>query len=148
MTIFGPIQTNQKVETPEKWDGISLIMDEIVCLDFDQGFVDLGWGRPLPPTLKEKSPRGYHLFYRLQSVIAPMHPKIKFQPGVDLLCKDAGEPQKKAKYGKKPDGGLWGGHVLCSPTPGYKRIYPDELPPANQIAIAPDWLVRELEKSP
>lgn len=143
MTIFGPVMTNSKVEPPNEWDGISLLLDDLVCVDFDQDFVDIGWGRPLPPTFKEKSPRGYHLFYRFPpNSILILEPKIKWQPHVDLLV--VGAPKKAQKYGKKNT--LWEGHVLCSPTPGYRRVYPDEIPPKNQLTVSPDWLIEELSK--
>ncbi len=142
MTIFGPIMTQTKVEVPDQWDGISIILDGVVCVDFDQDFVDVGWGRPLPPTLKEKSPRGYHLFYQLPSNgIYCLEPKVKWRPHVDLLSK--GTSKKATKYGKKSH---WEGHVLCSPTPGYSRIYPDDCPHKDKLTVAPDWLLDELGK--
>lgn len=141
-TFWGPMQQTQRTKAPDEWDGISLLLDGLVCVDFDTPDFDVGWGRPLPSTLKEKSPRGHHLFYRLPDGVN-YDAKIKWQPHIDLLVRSADTKIKK-KYGKSGD--TWGNHVICHPTPGYKRIWPDVLPNKNQLTMAPDWILEELSK--
>lgn len=120
------------------WDGISLILDGIVCVDFDTDFYDLGYGYDLPPTLKEKTPRGYHLFYSLKDPFI-IESKINWRPKVDLLVRS----KKTVKYGaKKVD--LLTEHVLVAPTPNYVRVYPDITPPRKQLTEAPDWLMEAI----
>lgn len=134
------------------WDGLSIVLhDGTVCVDFDEpDFGLIGW-HPLPPTWKERSPHGYHLLYRIPSHIGRnlMTPKIKWRPGVDLLIRDADISKKQSSYG----GGVGGigspffGHVIVSPTDGYKRLWPEEgVPEQEQLPVAPDWLVEALRK--
>lgn len=122
-----------------EWNGISLILDGIVCVDFDTEFYDLGFGNDLPPTLKDKSPRGHHLFYRLKSNWV-FQSRVNWKPKVDLLVRS----KKVVKYGGRSKD-LVTEHVLVAPTPGYTKIYPDITPPCNQLSEAPDWLMLAIE---
>lgn len=150
MTIFGPVATKSTADAPEDFDGISLIPEGIVCVDID--IPDFGVVyEALPPTLKERTPRGWHLWYRLP--IAEMahgrtySPKIKWRPHVDLLTKATAKPAKRAPYGgKKANGSPWGEHVLINPTSGYTRIWPENMPARKDLTEAPQWLVDALEK--
>lgn len=146
---FGIVKT-QSQNHPEDFDGVSLIPEGIVCVDIDIPDFGVIW-QPLPPTLKERTPRGWHLWYRLP--IADMvhgrtySPKIKWALHVDLLTKATGKPAKRAPYGgKKANGSPWGEHVLVSPTSGYTRIWPVDVPEIKKLTEAPQWLVDALEK--
>ena len=144
-TIFGPVATKSS-EFPEGFDGISLIPDGMVCVDIDiNDFSMIHEG--LPPTLKEKTPRGWHLFYRIHDD-TKASAKIKWREHVDLLVKDnRPSPKKKTPYGgKKDNGSPWGEHVIISPTVGYKRIWPDEVPNFNDLVDAPRWLLDVLSR--
>lgn len=150
MTMWGPVQT----EHPEGFDGISLIPDGIVCVDIDINDFGMIY-EGLPPSVKERTPRGWHVYYRLP-IAEMVHgrtftPKIKWREHVDLLCKPMGIVTKKSsrasRYGgMKEDGSPWGEHVLCSPTTGYQRLWPDEMPPKDKLVEAPVWLQDALEK--
>jgi hypothetical protein len=135
------------------WDGLSIVLEGIACVDFDVLDMDLGW-HFLPPTWKERSPRGYHLFYRIPPERGPskMAPKIKWRPDVDLLIKGQVSARAPRAYGgmhgasHKTDTPFFG-HVLVSPSDGYKRIWPDEVPARDKLTAAPDWLCEALLKS-
>lgn len=152
------MQVKGEVEAPENFNAISLIPDGVVCVDFDEPDFGLVW-EPLPPTWKERTPRGWHLFYYLDPEIRDnARPKVKWRPFVDLLVvpgKDV-EPdtlrtqQVQTRYSKKPDapnGGTWARHVLISRSDGYTLVWPDEVPPLNKLTPAPDWLVYQLTKA-
>jgi hypothetical protein len=162
MTFWGPIKTKNE-NHPEDFDGISIIPDELVCVDID--IPDFGVVyEELPPTWKERTPRGWHLWYRLPMTIAATalwEPKIKWRPHVDLLTKGKPAPnKKKSRYGgggsvtvtgmgqvlttSGPD--HWGEHVLCSGTTGYQRVWPDEIPARDSLPQAPQWLQDALLK--
>lgn len=114
------------------WDGISLILEGLVCVDFDDKLsFDCGYGNDLPATFKESSPRGYHLFYRIDGNHIKRESKIKWKPHVDLLTHG-----KRVRYGRAQAEA----HVLVYPSPGYQRIYPDNPPPKDQLTKAPSWL--------
>lgn len=117
------------------WDSISIILNSLVCVDLDH-FTSLGKDCPLPQTLKERSPRGLHFFYRLSRGFEGVA-KIGWKPKVDLLTK-----APNTIY-HKPDK-LWEGHVLCSPSKGYSRLFPRNIPPKNELPMAPDWLIKQL----
>jgi hypothetical protein len=121
------------------WNAISIILDGIVCVDFDTPSMDIG--EFLPPTLKEKSPRGYHLFYRLPKN-AFADPKIHWKKNVDLLVQNKNS-KNTVKYGATANVDF-GGHVLCSPSPGYTRVYPEDTPSKDKIEPAPAWLITAL----
>lgn len=143
-TIFGPVATKSQ-QLPEDFDGISLIPQGMVCVDIDiNDFSMIHEG--LPPTLKEKTPRGWHLFYAIHDD-RKASAKLKWREHVDLLVKDNRPVKKKpSRYGIKDDGSPWGEHVLISPTVGYKRIWPDEVPHFNKLPDAPLWLLDVLER--
>lgn len=132
------------VSEPNKdFDGISLMLDGLVCVDFDKPDLNIGWYY-LPPTLKERTPHGYHLFYLIPSDnICKLNTKIKWQPYVDLLTKEE-STAKRRNY--KNDPLPWSAHALCSPTHGYTRVYPEEIPQKIKLAMAPDWLMEVLSK--
>lgn len=152
MTMWGPFQQGEP-ETPEDFDGISIIPEGIACVDLDINDFGVIWMGSLPPTWKERTPRGWHLFYNLP-IAEMVHgreytTKIKWQPHVDLLVKEPPKPKKKrsAYSGMKDDGSPWGEHVLISPTPGYERRWPqDSCPVKDKLAMAPQWLIDALEK--
>ena len=127
---------------PPECDGISIIPNGIVCIDYDCDFKDLGWRKDVPPTLKEKTPRGWHLFYKLP--IRPYKEQwkaiVSWQHQVDLLVNDG----RKRKYKDDEEPVNWARHILMSPTPGYRRIYPDEIPLKDKLTMAPDWLIQEI----
>lgn len=140
------IKTFSGYESDINFDGISIILDGLVCVDIDSSDIDLGW-HYLPPTLKERSPRGWHLFYRLDLINYSdyeFHSKIKWDrcshSSVDLLVKES--IQRKTKDGK-----LWSAHALVSPSVGYRRVYHDEMPYKNDVAIAPDWLMEAISNN-
>lgn len=140
--IFGPYNTIVRgaPTNGEEWDGISIIPEGVVCVDFDTPDFDVGWGRPLPPTLKERTPRGYHLYYSLPTGDFIYEPKIKFTKNVDLLVKG----RIKKRYGGRKEE-TWGNHVVCHPTPGYKRIWPDTVPHVDDLPRAPDWIIELIQ---
>jgi hypothetical protein len=117
------------------WDGISLILEGLICVDFDDKLsFDCGYGNDLPATLKESSPRGFHLFYRKDPNNDPFvrrESKIKWKPHVDLLTHG-----KRVRYGRAQAEA----HALVYPTPGYQRIYPDNVPSKDELTMAPQWL--------
>src|SRR5271157_2167785 len=89
MSMWGPVA----VEQPTGFDGISIIPDGIVCVDIDINDFGVVY-EGLPPSLKERTPRGWHVFYRLP-IAEMVHgrtftPKIKWREHVDLLCKPMG----------------------------------------------------------
>jgi hypothetical protein len=136
------------------WDGISIILDGVACVDFDMLDMDLGW-HFLPPTWKERSPRGWHLFYRIPHGCGAslMTPKIRWRPDVDLLIKGTLEARKSTSaYGSshpkhKTDTPFFG-HVIVAPSEGYRRIWPDKSVPERdaELTEAPDWLCEALLK--
>jgi len=148
---FG-IVSNTPGQNPDDFDGISLIPHGIVCVDIDVPDFGVVY-EELPPTLKERTPRGWHLWYRLPIVddrtgriYMEWYPKIKWRPNVDLLTKGP-PPKKKSRYVNTTGGpDHWGEHILVSPTTGYKRIWPDDIPEQKLLTEAPLWLVDALEK--
>ena len=124
-------------EYPNNWDSISIVLDGLVCVDLDTPHFDVLQWNPLPPTLKERSPRGWHLYYRLPASFIAHEPKIQWKSDVDILVK--GSSKRASKYGKKDK--PFGGHVVCAPSTGYARIYPDEHPRQEWIPIAPNWIL-------
>lgn len=158
MTMFGPVQHGE-VEAPEDFNGISVIPEGFACVDLDINDFGVIWMGALPPTWKERTPRGWHLFYNLPAPVyamghrgtPPRTTKIKWQPHVDLLIKDEPSPNKVKKRspygGMKEDDSPWGEHVLISPTPGYTLRWPEgEYVPKDKLTMAPTWLVDALEK--
>jgi len=160
MTFWGPMQTTPEVNVD--FNGISIIPDEIVCVDIDIPDFSVVY-EELPPTFKEKTPRGWHLWYRLPQVIgAPWSPQIKWRPHVDLLTTEKivtlslGSPfKRRSRYdtGDDDDGqdepaivSHWGEHVLSSGTTGYQRMWPDETPAKADLPMAPQWLQDALLK--
>lgn len=127
-----------------KFDGISIILDDnLIVVDIDA----MTWSLPpycvLPPTLKERSKRGIHLFYDCPKGIGTT--KIKWAPNVDILCAEMlDEYDDGYGYGQSD----WGQHVICSPTDGYSLIWPEEFPRREDIARAPDWLVAATREKP
>ena len=155
---FGIITHTQSQNHPTDFDGISLIPLNIVCVDID--IPDFGVVyEALPPTLKERTPRGWHLWYQIPRITAIngqelpepatllLEPKVKWRPHVDLLTKGS-KPRKKPSRYKNTTGGPdhWGEHILVSPTTGYKRIWPDEIPNVKDLTDAPVWLLDALLK--
>lgn len=125
------------------WDGISIIMDGVVCVDFDTPFITLGEEYPLPPTLKEKSNRGLHLFYRVPTGFVG-EAKIHWKENIDLLVAGKKKVIYNASGISKSDilvERVWGQHVLVSPSKGYTRVYPDVTPAKDKLTLAPTWLM-------
>ena len=124
--------------------GISITVDpNLVVVDIDSTRWELPWGCILPPTMKERSPRGWHLFYNTE---IPLGTQIKKWPNIDLLggLENYSSPQFYAQdKGKKDNRDFppWERHVLCSPTPGYSLVCPDKFPNRKEITQAPSWLV-------
>jgi hypothetical protein len=145
----------------KRFDGISIIPEDLACVDIDVPDFGVVYEH-LPPTWKEKTPRGYHLWYSVPRGASAntMTPKIKWRPHVDLLIKGRHSPaasssqkMKSSRYDDEDEDGVpnpnpkvWGEHVLCSGTPGYKRIWPDEMPAKSKLTIAPLWLQDALLK--
>lgn len=131
-----PRLNGDPVLDPKSWDGISIILDGLVCVDMDR-FTNLGV--ELPPSLKERSPRGLHFLYRL-----PPNYKgqtiIGWRKNVDLLTRNI---HAKSRYNSD---GAFEGHVLCSPSKGYSRLYPYAIPARNALPIAPNWLLDMMYK--
>jgi hypothetical protein len=145
----------------DDFDGISIIPDGIVCVDID--IPDFGVVyEELPVTFKERTPRGWHLWYNLPTGVSIIgegndtlatisildwKSKIAWRKHVDLLTKGA-PANLKSRYknttGKGPD--VWGGHLLCSNTTGYKLMWPDQVPARNDLVMAPQWLQDALLK--
>lgn len=149
-----PIKT--EVDAPDDFNAISLIPNGVVCVDIDEPDFGLVW-EPLPPTWKERTPRGWHLFYYLDPEDRDKcNPKINWRPHVDLLTvrgvPSAANEEQRVVYGRKPSSKtttaspIWGGHVLISRSDGYTLVYPDQVPPLAQLTPAPDWLVYQLSK--
>ncbi len=120
----------------EDWDGIAIILNKLVCVDMDR-FISLGSQCILPPTLKERSPRGLHYFYRMPSSYRRRMSKVGWIEGVDLLTKDRDTTRYNATNN-------FNGHVLCSPSKGYSRLSPKTTPAMSALPMAPDWLVRTM----
>lgn len=159
MGWFGIVTKVQSQNNPDNFDGISLIPKGIVCVDID--IPDFGVVyEALPPTLKERTPRGWHLWYKVpkithingQELPEPgdllLEPKIKWRPHVDLLTKGVPSLPKKPSRYRSTTGGPdhWGEHILVSPTTGYTRIWPDEMPALKDLTDAPVWLLDALLK--
>lgn len=125
-------------DPPNQWDSISIILDGLVCVDLDK-FTSLDKKYELPATLKERSPRGLHYFYRLPRRFEATS-KIGWKKHIDLLTKDS----VKTLYGKKPNE-LWQGHVLCSPSRGYSRLSAKTTPTKNMLPVAPQWVIDALD---
>lgn len=122
----------------DEWDGISVCIDTnlvVVDIDYKDGEEDLFQrGYYLPPTLKERSPKGVHLYYNLPKLSSTNKKSIiKWRPKVDLLTSCG----TYAKYKDRTP------HVVCSPTPGYELVWPNNWPHRNSpvVATAPDWVV-------
>ena len=118
---------------PKSWDGISIILEGLVCVDMDC-FTNLGV--QLPPSLKERSPRGLHFLYRLPPDYGTGQTIVGWRKGVDLLTRNL-----HAKSPYNSDASFFSGHVLCSPSKGYSRLYPYAIPARNALPIAPNWLL-------
>ncbi len=152
---YGAMITQDPDDVPEDFNGISVIPEGIACVDLDINDFGVIWMGALPPTWKERTPRGWHLFYKLPPA-EMVHgrawtTKIKWQPHVDLLTKDTPNPSKvkrRSPYGgMKEDGSPWGEHVLISPTPGYECRWPEGgVPHKDKLTEAPIWLLDALEK--
>lgn len=127
------------IDDPSTWDSISIILDGLVCVDLDR-FTSLDKRHNLPVTLKERSPRGLHFFYRLPRYFKATS-KIGWKKHIDLLTKDS----VSSLYGSKPTE-LWQGHVLCSPSKGYSRLSPKITPIKGNLPIAPDWILDALNR--
>jgi hypothetical protein len=145
----------------DDFDGISIIPDGIVCVDID--IPDFGVVyEELPVTFKERTPRGWHLWYNLPNdidtidngidkiatiTIRSWKSKIAWRKHVDLLTKNP-PGNLKSRYrnttGNGPD--VWGGHILCSGTTGYKLMWPEQVPARKDLVMAPQWLQDALEK--
>jgi hypothetical protein len=120
----------------KKWDGISIVLDGIVCVDFDR-FLNLD-EYELPATLKERSPRGLHFFYRLPEGFAGTS-KIAWRKNVDILTKQ----NRSIDYGPYQK---FKGHVLCSPSKGYSRLSSSRTPKKADLPIAPQWILDAMEE--
>lgn len=119
---------------PNKWNGISIILDGLVCVDMDR-FTTLGDKFVLPTTFKERSPRGLHYFYRLPPRFRGIS-KIDWKKHIDLLTK-----ARSVRYGSS--GQEFQGHVLCSPSKGYTRLS-IRTPRKADLPMAPDWILENL----
>ena len=131
------------------WDSLSIIMDEqLVVVDIDALTYEIPYGYDLPPTLKERSRRGTHLFYQLPK--GDYACRIKRWTNVDLLVREEkDEASEYIVYNEKEDGEKtirhpWVSHVLCSPSTNYSLVWPDALPHRNEITQAPEWLIKEV----
>lgn len=158
---YGIMVPQGEPETPDGFDGISIIPEGIVCVDLDINDFGVIWMGALPVTWKERTPRGWHLFYNIHPDIRDkVTPKIKWQPHVDLLVRpgksviDAHRgtiKKRRAAYSNPTpeDNGEWSEHVLVSPTPGYTRVWPtpeQECLWKTGLADAPVWLNDALAK--
>lgn len=144
LDMFGGRQT----EHPTNFNGISIIPDGIVCVDIDVPDFGVIWDGALPPTWKERSPRGWHLFYRIHDDMKhSASPKIGWRDHVDLLVKDRRKKKRPSRYADESDSNaVWGEHVLSSPTQGYTLVYPDKVPALNDLPAAPIWILDALER--
>jgi len=119
---------------PALWNSISIILDGLVCVDFDK-FVSLDPMKyPLPPTLKERSRRGLHYYYRLPLRFRGLC-NIGWKKHIDLLTKG----NRPVAYHKRDE--QWQGHVVCSPSKGYSRLFPITVPAKNELPPAPRWIL-------
>lgn len=144
-TLLIQISSGCEASGFNNWDGISIVLErDMVCVDFDTpefGFETITgdvWEYPMPPSLKEETNRGWHVFYRLPYAYK-YRPRIHWKPSVDLLVFD---DEQNVLYGKEK----FFGHVLCSPTKYYIREYPKNLPAKSELAMAPDWLIQAVSK--
>lgn len=122
-----------------QWDGISLILDDVVCVDIDVEDVDKVITEELPKTWTEKTARGWHYFYRMPK--GRFACRISFRPHLDLLVKDKRIAHRA--YGESEDE-LWYGHALISPTDNYSRVHPSEMMAKALLPMAPSWVVSAL----
>lgn len=132
------------------WDGISIILDGIVCVDFDTA--DIGYHirraeEPLPSTWTERTPRGWHYFYRLLHNVTGIYScQIGYRTNMDLLVK--GKSRSTSSYGRNVDrlsGSIWWGHALVSPSNQYVRT--SEMIAKDQLPMAPSWITSALSRS-
>lgn len=125
------------------WDGISVILDGIVCVDFDTA--DIGYfvrraEEPLPSTWTERTPRGWHYFYRLPPTIPGIYScQVGYRANMDLLVK--GKSRRRA-YGESST--VWWGHALVSPTNQYVRT--SDMMSKEQLPMAPPWITAALSR--
>lgn len=124
--------------SPKSWNSISIILDGLVCVDLDR-FTSLGEKFVLPPTFKERSPRGLHFLYRLP-VYFKGTSKIGWKKHIDLLTRTRAHTVKYGSSDKE-----FQGHVLCSPSKGYTRLSPNVIPRKMDLPMAPDWLLDNLQ---
>lgn len=159
-SLSGWFGAKTPVDNGDDFDGISIVPDGIVCVDIDVPDFSVVY-EELPVTFKERTPRGWHLWYNLPSgvVISGDGPdalatitiqnwksKIAWRKHVDLLTKGA-PSNLKSRY-KNTTGGpdVWGGHILCSNTTGYKLVWPEQVPARDELVMAPQWLQDALLK--
>ena len=131
------------------YDGISLLTrGRLCCLDVDAKIetreLELALPGSVPDTVVEDTPRGRHYFYRLPDGFAPLGPRINYRtdPKVDILCEMPLSPEMLIKYGSN----YAQMHALVSPTPGYARVRPKEMPRLEELALAPGWMLEEMAK--
>lgn len=123
------------------WNGISIILDDIVCVDFDRH--DMVSPGDLPITWTEKTARGVHYFYRLPKDGRSFRCRTAFREHLDLLVKERGRSRRTLYGGDEST--TWFGHVLVSPTTNYQRTYPeDKIIPKDQLPLAPRWVLDAL----
>jgi hypothetical protein len=124
------------------WDGISIILHGIVCVDIDTD--DMIITKELPYTWTEKTKRGWHLFYRLPKEDKRYACIVGYQPNLDLLVKNKSLQNVYRRNGQTTPDTTWYGHALVSPSDGYSRVLPEEMMPKKKLPIAPGWILRAL----
>jgi hypothetical protein len=134
-------------QTGNDWEAISIMMDDtLLVVDIDART----WPQSLvfPPTLKERTRKGWHLYYDLPEG-GNYKCRIKHWENVDLLIReDTTSPETATQYPTFYEDGEewnpWVSHVLCHPSDNYTLVYPDQWLPRKEITAAPEWLVKEV----
>lgn len=131
------------------WDGISIILDGVVCVDFDTHDHNirtiLASNEELPDTWTEQTQRGWHYFYRLphENAGQAYSCQVGYRSNLDLLVKNKA---RQRAYGGGNTQGPWWGHALISPTVNYVRTYPAEMMAKEQLPLAPRWITSALSR--
>lgn len=128
----------------QEWDSISIILNDLVCVDLDTQ--DIKIYDEMPPTWTEKTPRGLHYFYRLPRDGRPYTCQISYRPHMDLLVK---RKQPNTPYGNlNGDTTTWYGHALIAPSKSYLRLKPSgkDIIKKNELPLAPSWITDALIK--
>lgn len=130
----------------QEWDGISIILRDLMCVDIDSNEVKIE--EALPPlsiTWTEKTKRGWHYIYRLPKDNHSRSCKVSWRPNVDLLVYNPSRTPPAYRNERGISQSTWFGHILVSPTNGYTRTAPQGMIAYGQLPSAPSWILEALQ---